>query len=108
MAKSALQLSAIAALLLAAVQAAPNGPRPTEFPNKVVLEGERPTVTLDQGIYVGAYHALPTTTGNAAVFSGIPFASPPKRFEPPKPPPKGNAVKDALFTPNVCPQMYCA
>lgn len=46
-----------------------------------------PTMTIASGVIIGTTQTLPSATGVANAYLGIPFAkSPPERFAPPKEP----------------------
>lgn len=54
--------------------------------------GTAPTVTLDQGVYIGTTTQLATATPIVNKFYGIPFSDKVERFSPPAPPPSSNQV----------------
>jgi hypothetical protein len=47
---------------------------------------DAPTATINAGLVVGKTTSLPNALGLVNQFLGVPFASPPERFSPPKPP----------------------
>lgn len=68
--------------------------------------GDGPTVTLDQGVYVGLTTKLATATPVVNKFLGVPFSDKVERFDPPRPPPNSNAVTQATQNPPTCVQQY--
>ncbi|KAF2450311.1 carboxylesterase [Karstenula rhodostoma CBS 690.94] len=44
----------------------------------------KPTATIDGGVIVGTWTSLPSAPAAVNKFLGVPFAAPPKRFEPPQ------------------------
>lgn len=48
-------------------------------------DDQAPTAKVDAGILVGKAVNLPAALGPVNQFLGVPFASPPERFSPPKP-----------------------
>jgi carboxylesterase type B len=65
---------------------------------------QRPTVTLNDGVYVGTTSQVASATGTVDLFFGIPYAAKPERFGPPQPRAKGSEQHDAINQPPVCPQ----
>jgi carboxylesterase type B len=51
---------------------------------------KQPSAVIDSGVVVGTAVTLPTATAAVNQFLGIPFADPPERFSPPKPPKSWN------------------
>jgi hypothetical protein len=65
---------------------------------------QRPTVSLNDGVYVGTTSQVASATGTVDLFFGIPYAAKPERFSPPQPRAKGSEQHDAINQPPVCPQ----
>jgi carboxylesterase type B len=73
-----------------------------------VVVSQRPTVTLNDGVYVGTTTQVPSATATVDLFYAIPYAAKPERFSPPQPRVKGNEKFDAINQPPVCPQQQGA
>jgi hypothetical protein len=71
-----------------------------------------PTATIDAGVLVGKSTSLPHALGSVHQFLGVPFASPPERFSPPKAaeafhePVNATEFKPACIQQFRCTQMY--
>jgi carboxylesterase type B len=73
-----------------------------------LANAQRPTVTLNDGVYVGTTIAVPSATVAVDAFYGIPYAAAnPERFGAPLPRPKGSETHDAIKQPPVCIQQQC-
>jgi carboxylesterase type B len=64
---------------------------------------QRPTVTLNDGVYVGTTISVPFATVAVDAFYGIPYSAPnPERFGAPLPRPKGTETYEATKQPPAC------
>lgn len=73
-----------------------------------LVVAQRPTVTLNDGVYVGTTLAVPSATVAVDAFYGIPYAaSNPERFGAPLLRPKGTETYEATKQPPVCIQQQC-
>lgn len=73
-----------------------------------VTHAQRPTVTLNDGVYVGTTITVPSATVSVDAFYGIPYAaSNPERFGAPLPRPKGSETREATTQPPACIQQQC-
>ncbi|KAI1846295.1 hypothetical protein JX266_007500 [Neoarthrinium moseri] len=69
--------------------------------------GHWPTATIDSGVIIGTTAVLPLETGVVHKFLGVPFASPPERFRPSRPPPPWESPYNATIKYNrACYQNY--
>jgi len=61
-----------------------------------LASAQAPTVTVDNGVFVGVSSSVPGATQSVKAFLGVPFAvTPPQRFSPPVKPPNSNVVRQA-------------
>lgn len=67
-----------------------------------LIAAQAPTVTVDNGIFVGSQTAVPGTSQQVKKFLGIPFAvTPPQRFSPPQKAPASRETRQATnYGPN--------
>jgi hypothetical protein len=63
---------------------------------------QRPTVTLNDGIYIGTTLSVPSATTIVDAFYSIPYAAKPERFSPAQPRAKGSEKHDAISAPPQC------
>jgi len=61
-----------------------------------LVAAQAPTVTVDNGIFVGSQTAIPGAPQEVKKFLGIPFAvTPPQRFSPPQKAPASRETRQA-------------
>ena len=67
-----------------------------------LASAQAPTVTVDNGVFVGVSTSVPGAPQTVKKYLGVPFAvTPPQRFSPPVKPPNSNTVRQATqFGPN--------
>ena len=68
----------------------------------VAVAAQRPTVTLNDGIYVGTTAQVASATAVVNQFFGVPYAAKPGRWMPAQLRPSGTEKHDAISQPQTC------